>query len=201
MGSRSSKDGDIDSALKRLNKTSSALELPEDVQIRAAAVYRKISERINSNCTDCMVAASIYSACKQKGVPITLSEISSHLDVSRKEVRSTHKAISRELKLKYMPSSPSDYIPRFCTVLGLDGSVLRKAMEINAKAEEKGINSGKGSASMAAASIYLAAILETEKITQREVAEVAGITEVTIRNRYMDLADKLGDAAKIKSKL
>ncbi len=192
MSSGSSEDANH-SALSRLNRTSSALKLPEDVQNRAITVYRKISERINSNCTDCMVAASIYSACKQKGAPITLSEISSHLNVDKKEVRSAHKASSRELKLKYMPSSPSDYITRFCTVLGLNESVLRKAMEINGKAEENGINSGKGSASMAAASIYLAAFLEMEKITQREVAKVAGVTEVTVRNRYKELADKLGD--------
>ncbi|MCX6667794.1 MAG: transcription initiation factor IIB, partial [Euryarchaeota archaeon] len=30
-----------------------------------------------------------------------------------------------------------------------------------------------------------------ERRTQREVAEVAGVTEVTIRNRYKELAEKL----------
>lgn len=192
MGSGSSEYDDLDSALNRLNRTSLALKLPEDVQNRAAAVYKRISEKRISSCMECLVAASIYSACKQTGTPITLNDISSHLDVGRKEVRSAHKIIARELKLKYMPSSPSDYIPKFCAALKLNGKVLEKAIEINEKAEEKGVNSGKSAATMAAASIYLAAFLEMEKITQKEVAEVAGVTEVTIRNRYRELADKLG---------
>ncbi len=186
-------DEDLDSALNRLNKTYLALNLPEDVQIKAKALYRKIYENRANRGVDCLVAASIYSACKQKGTPITLSEISSHLNVDKKEVRSAHKAISNELKLNHMPDRPSDYIPKFCAALELNGKVLEKAIEINENAEGKGVNSGKGAASMAAASIYLAAFLEMEKITQREVAKVAGVTEVTVRNRYKELADKLGD--------
>lgn len=195
MSSKSSEDDDLYSALNRLNKTSSALKLPEDVQTRAASVYRKISERKSISCTDCMVAASIYSACKQKRTPITLNEVSSQLNVGKKEMRNAHKIISNELKLKYTPDSPSGYIPKFCAALELNGKTSRTAMEINAKAEEKGFDSGKGAASMAAASIYLAAILEMEKITQKEVAEVAGITKVTVRNRYKELTEKLGEVS------
>ncbi|MBO5519631.1 MAG: transcription initiation factor IIB, partial [Candidatus Methanomethylophilus sp.] len=43
-----------------------------------------------------------------------------------------------------------------------------------------------------AASIYIASILTNERRTQREVADVAGVTEVTIRNRYKELNEKLG---------
>lgn len=178
-----SEDKDLDTALNRLTKTSLALKLPEDVQIEAKALY--------NSCVDCLIAASIYSACKQKGVPIALSEITPYLNVSKKEVRAAHKIISNRLKLKHMPSSPSDCIPRFCTALKLNGKVLERAIEINEKAEEKGVNSGKGATTMAAASIYLAAFLEMEKITQKEVAEVAGVTELTVRNRYKELAEKL----------
>ncbi|MEK6851477.1 MAG: transcription initiation factor IIB, partial [Candidatus Thermoplasmatota archaeon] len=42
------------------------------------------------------------------------------------------------------------------------------------------------------AAIYIASILSNERRTQREVAEVAGVTEVTIRNRYKELTERLG---------
>src|SRR2546430_924203 len=45
---------------------------------------------------------------------------------------------------------------------------------------------------VAAAAIYIASILCNERRTQREVAEVAGVTEVTIRNPYKELTEKLG---------
>jgi len=42
-----------------------------------------------------------------------------------------------------------------------------------------------------------------EKRTQREVADVAGVTEVTIRNRYKELLEELNlekDIKKLKKK-
>jgi len=35
-------------------------------------------------------------------------------------------------------------------------------------------------------------LLTGEKRTQREIADVVGVTEVTIRNRYKEIIDKLG---------
>ena len=40
---------------------------------------------------------------------------------------------------------------------------------------------------MAAAALYISALLHGEKRTQREVADAAGVTEVTIRNRYKEI--------------
>ena len=44
---------------------------------------------------------------------------------------------------------------------------------------------------MATAAMYIASVFCGERITKREVAEVAGVTEITIRNRYKELAYKL----------
>jgi DNA-binding NarL/FixJ family response regulator len=43
--------------------------------------------------------------------------------------------------------------------------------------------------------------MNDEKKTQREVADVAGITEVTIRNRYKELIERLGLEDKLKAKV
>ncbi|MDI3503009.1 MAG: transcription initiation factor, partial [Archaeoglobi archaeon] len=66
-----------------------------------------------------------------------------------------------------------------------------KAIEILKQAQEKELTSGRGPTGVAAAAIYISSVLCGERRTQREVAEVAGITEVTIRNRYKELAEKL----------
>ena len=64
-------------------------------------------------------------------------------------------------------------------------------------AEKAGLTSGRGPTGIAAASLYVAALMNDEKRTQREVADVAGVTEVTIRNRYKELFNKL----KLKDKM
>ena len=60
------------------------------------------------------------------------------------------------------------------------------------KAKKHDITSGKGPTGVAAAAIYVATVLLGEKRTQREVADIVGVTEVTIRNRYKELVEKLG---------
>ena len=51
--------------------------------------------------------------------------------------------------------------------------------------------------------MYIAALINGEKRTQREVSDVGGVTEVTIRNRYKELLKKLyleKDLKKVKKK-
>jgi len=181
-------------ALSELDRLASALGLPKSVRETASVIYRKAVEKnlIRGRSIEGVVAAALYAACRQAGVPRTLDEIAAYSRVDRKEVGRTYRFIARELGLKLMPTSPTDYIPRFCTALGLDGEVQRKAIEIIKKAEEKELTSGRGPTGVAAAAIYIASILCGKRRTQREVAEVAGVTEVTIRNRYKELAEKLG---------
>ena len=90
-----------------------------------------------------------------------------------------------------MPTSPQDYISRFCSELKLSGDVQAKSIEILKDAADKELTSGRGPTGVAAASIYISSILCGERRTQREVADVAGVTEVTIRNRYKELAERL----------
>ena len=44
---------------------------------------------------------------------------------------------------------------------------------------------------MAAAAIYIACVQNNEKITQKNIAEAAGVTKVTVRNRYKTLKEQL----------
>jgi len=90
-----------------------------------------------------------------------------------------------------MPTTPQDYISRFCSELKLSGDVKAKTTEILKEAADKELTSGRGPTGIAAASLYIATVLCGERRTQREIADVAGVTEVTIRNRYKELTKKL----------
>ena len=76
----------------------------------------------------------------------------------------------------------------------------KDALEILDKARDVELTSGRGPAGIAAAALYVAALMNDEKKTQREVADIAGITEVTIRNRYKELIERLNLETKIKQK-
>ena len=96
------------------------------------------------------------------------------------------------LQISIMPSNPADYIPRFASALKLSPETQSKSIEIIEQAQDKELTSGRGPTGIAAAGLYVAALINGEKRTQREVADVAGVTEVTIRNRYKEIVKNLG---------
>jgi transcription initiation factor TFIIB len=73
----------------------------------------------------------------------------------------------------------------------MQGKTEEIAHKILTTAKELKLTSGRGPTGMAAAASYIASVLTGEKRTQREVAEIAQVTEVTIRNRYKELVERL----------
>jgi transcription initiation factor TFIIB len=183
----------IASALSELDRMASGMSLPRTVRETAAMVYRKAAKRnlVRGRSIEGVASASLYAACRQCHVPRTLDEISNAAHMSRKEIGRTYRYISRELELKLLPTIPRDYISRFCSELKLSAEVQAKTLNILVEATNKELTSGRGPTGIAAASLYIASILCGERRTQREVAEVAGVTEVTIRNRYKEITEKL----------
>ena len=139
-----------------------------------------------------MATSCLYAACRQEGIPRSLEEVSEVSRVEQKEIGRTYRYISQELGLRMEPVDPKEYVPRFCSELGVSEEVEMKAKEIIDVTAEKGLLSGKSPTGFAAAAIYAASLLCNEKQTQREVAAVAQVTEVTIRNRYQEQIEAMG---------
>jgi len=180
-------------ALTALDRMSSTLGLPRNVRETAAMIYRKAVRRklIRGRSIEGVSAAVLYAACRQCNVPRTLEEISSVAQMKKKEIGRNYRNISRKLELKLLPTTPQDYISRFSSRLSLSNDVQAKTIKILKRAASEELTSGRGPTGLAAAALYIASVLCGERRTQREVAEIAGVTEVTIRNRYKELAKKL----------
>jgi transcription initiation factor TFIIB len=180
-------------ALSSLDRMSSALSLPRNVRETAAMIYRKAvrMKLSRGRKIEGIAAAVLYAACRQCNAPRTLGEISKITDLKKKEIGKYYRDISHKLQLKLLPTVPQDYISRFCSQLSLSSEVQIKAIEIIKKALKKELVSGRGPTGIAAASIYIASVLCQERRTQREISEVSSVTEVTIRNRYKEIVNKL----------
>ncbi len=189
-------------AMSELRRVASFLNLPSVVRDEASRIYNFVLQRglVRGRSMESVIASCIYAACRSYGIPRTLDEIANASDVERKEIGRTYRFITRKLAIKITPSSPQDYISRFSSILHLSPKSQNDALRILKKADISELTSGRGPAGIAAAALYVAALINDEKKTQREVADVAGITEVTIRNRYKELIDRLGLEDKLKIK-
>lgn len=180
-------------ALALLDRMASTMGSPRSVRETAALLYRRatLKNLVRGRSIDGVAAAALYASFRQCNVPRTLDEISSVSGLSRRDIGRNYRFIAKELGLKLLPTSPENYISRFCKRLELSSTVQAKTLEILKQGSEHKITIGKGPASNAAAALYIASVICGERRTQQGIADVAGVTEVTIRNRYKELIKKL----------
>jgi len=180
-------------AMSEMDRLTSQLGVPHETKETAALVYRKALNRrlVRGRSIEGMVAATIYLSCRIHKIPRQLDEIVTEARVNRKELGQCVRLILRNVDVKVPIPSANDLMPRISADLGLDGRTVSTAMNIINEAREKGITAGKDPGGLAAAALYIAGIIEDDRRTQREIAEASNVTEVTVRNRYKDLANSL----------
>lgn len=177
--------------LSTLAKISSAMSIGKDTTNLAAEIYRKsVEERlIQGRSNDTMIAAAIYGATKINQRPRTLPEISRYARVGQKEIGKGWRLIRKELKLKVPISQPEDFVDRFCSDLGMNNDVRAQAYEIIEMLHKTEYTNGRSPTVIAAGAIYIAGIEGNQKRTQREIAEITDVTEVSIRTCYKHIVE------------
>ena len=188
-------------ALGELRRLSSFLNLPTSIEEEAGKIYTEAVQKnlVRGRSIESVVAGVVYAACRRQNIPRTLDEIAEASGIDKKEIGRSYRYVTRELRIKILPSNPVDYISRFASVLGYGPETQSRGIEILSKA----LTSGRGPIGIAAAALYIAWLLEGERRTQRDISEVSGVTEVTIRNRYKEIITKLNledEIKKIKAK-
>ncbi|KXA98995.1 transcription initiation factor IIB [candidate division MSBL1 archaeon SCGC-AAA259M10] len=195
-----STDRNLAFALSEINRMSSQLGLSRSVQEIAAKIYREAVEEdlIRGRSIEGVASAVLYIACREAQVPRTLEEVAEASRVDVKEIGKTHRFLIRELGIDLPLTDPSKYVARFGSELGISGETRVEAMNIIRRAQEKKLTSGKSPSGIAAAAIYIASQKSGEQRTQREVARVADVTEVTVRNRYKELVEELDEEIEVQ---
>jgi transcription initiation factor TFIIB len=180
-------------ALSEISKIAKNLNLPKNIIETASVIYRKaVKQRlVRGRTIQGVTAAAIYVACRQCGVTRTLEDVSQASPMSKKEVGRSYRFLIKKLHFFIRPVKAGQYITKFCNQLTMQGKVEEIAHRILFVAKELKLTSGRGPTGMAAAASYIASVLTGERKTQREIAEIAQVTEVTIRNRYKELVDRL----------
>jgi len=180
-------------ATTELKRISSNLSLPNHVKKEGMRLYIEAFKRklLRGRSINAMVAACLYVACRQKGIPRTLQEILEEASVSPKDVRRSISILMKEFKLKTHNTDPVALIPRYVTDLGLDSEIVALTSRILTAYVSNFPISGIDPKGLCAGAIYIACKLRNIELTQLQIADSIGITEVTLRSRYKELKKKL----------
>ena len=191
-----SKEKNLSIALRELDKMGDKLGVSQAVKERAAYIYRKALDRglLRGRSITGIAAASLYAAFRVTETPRTLKDIAAVENLDKKAVARDYRILLREMDLSMPVADAAKNVNRIASKVGLSERVARKAIEIVRMTEEREISAGKAPMGLAASALYLAGVIEGEVKTQKEIAEAASVTEVTVRNRYKGLRSDLGQA-------
>jgi len=182
-------DRNFRQAFSELDRLKDKLAVGDAVIEKAAYIYRKALDKglVRGRSISALIAASLYAACRDTETPRTLKDVGHSSNIKRKDIARCYRLLLRELGLRMPVVDPIKCIARIASKAGLSEKTKREATKILKTAEEIKISAGKDPMGLAAAALYVACVTNGENKTQRDVAEAAGVTEVTIRNRYKGL--------------
>jgi len=182
-------DRNLRQALNELDKLKDKLTIPSSVLEKAAYIYRKALDKqlVRGRTISGMIASSLYAACRDAETPRTLKDIADAANVKRKEIARCYRKLHRELDLKMPVVDSIQCIARISSKLKITEKTKRYAIKVLQDAQDRKESAGKDPMGLAATALYLSCVQNGVSITQRDLAEAAGVTEVTIRNRYKGL--------------
>jgi transcription initiation factor TFIIB len=190
---RTSSDISLIQAFNELDIVKDKLALPDAVVEKSAYIYRKAKSNglTRGRTISGLVAASIYTACREMGTPRTLKDIAAAANINPKHLAKAYRLLLIELDIKVPLVDRIKCIARVANKANLTEKTKRQAIRIMDEITQMQISAGKNPMGLAATILYLSCLKTGENKTQTDISQAAGVTEVTLRNRFKELKKKL----------
>jgi len=194
----SSTDRNLKKAFEQLDILKGKVGLSDAIIEKSAYIYRKAQERgfIRGRSIPPVLAAVVYIACREMGISRTLNDIAIASNIRRTELSRTYRILVLELDIKVPMVDLMKCIVRVANKALITEKTKYRAMNTLKVVTQNGISAGKDPMGLAASILYLSCLNTGEHKTQLDISSAAGVTEVTVRNRFKDLKSRL-DLSKI----
>lgn len=161
-------------------------DLPQQIEQEAASLYRHSVERglVTGRSIRGVTAACVYIAAREAKIPRKIEDVGSAFDmtsdVEEKELKRTIRLVARNLGTHHI-TGPEEYFEKFHSDLGLPPSVLGDARDLWVDVKDNLSWQGKKPSGVAGVILYFVSQNSDSSRTQKEVCDVCGISEVTLR--------------------
>ena len=188
-----STDRNLRIAFSELNTLKDKLGLTDAIIEKTAYIYRKAQERglTRGRSVSAVITAAVYISCRELGIPKTLKEIAEANNIRHKIIGKCYRVLISELDIKTPILDPMKCIIKVANKANLNEKTRRQAIDVMNDVTQNEISTGKNPMGLAATVLYVSCIKTGEYKTQKDLAEAAGINDVTLRNGFKYLQDKL----------
>ena len=185
-------------AFRDISSWCDQFSLPKTISDIAKQLYKRADEEklLRGKSLDAVIAACIFIACRQAHVPRTFREMCTLTHVPKKTLGQCYKTLEKAFNLAAgagqttqntradpgaTATNPQDLLARYCNHLGLPHLVQSTASEIILAGKERAFTDGRSPISIASGSIYFTTQLLGVPMPMKELCDVAGVSESTVK--------------------
>lgn len=178
-------------SFKEIQAMCERIGLHKIVVDSAKQLFKSVEDKklLKGKTNEAIMASCIYIACREQNVTRTFKEICELTKTSKKEIGRCYKSLQPMFEKPAKQISLPAYISRFSSNLNIKSDVEKNALLIATRATEMGTLAGKSPISLVAASMYFVISLSNDSKSAKDIADVAGCTEATLKNAYKSLYD------------
>jgi transcription initiation factor TFIIB len=197
-----STDRNLMRAFGELGRQRDKLGMSDAMIDKTAYIYRKALAKglVRGRSTSAILSAAIYIACREMGAVRSLKDVGEITDVKRKVVSRSYRILIQQLEMIIPVIDPTKCIAMIANKARLSEKSKRMAIDTMKDLTNTDASAGKRPMGLAATILYLSCLRNDEAVTQKDIAEAAGVTEVTMRNRIKDLKSRSMSSA-VKNRL
>ena len=190
---RDSSSRNFTTAFVLLGKLKDKLSLTPSIVEKTAYTYRKVQEDglIRGRTIGAVLVACLYITCREQGVSRTIDELAEASNIRRKAIAKIYRDIVFHLERKIPQVNYFQCIDKIANKIELNEITTRHARDFMKKVLQQEFSAGKDPMGFAGAVLYVSLQMEGKTVRQIDIADAAGVTEVTIRNRAKELKSKL----------
>jgi len=183
-------------AYKEIGAMCEAIHLSKTVSDTVKHLFKKVNDAgaFRGKSQETVIAGCIFIACRQCKVPRTFREVFALTNVPKKEIGRIFKALEKffgaqneEMQIatpEIKSTSAAELCIRYCSQLNLNAQCTKVSQALADKMGTVGSLAGRSPLSAAAACIYFASHLMKQPKNAKQISQVAGVSDGTIRTSY-----------------
>jgi len=177
----------LTNAFRQLDALKDKLSLSDVVAEKTAYIYRRVQQDglVRGRKINAVLGASLYLACREFGIPRSIREIIKANNGKYSETARAYRQIILHLDIKIPQLNIYKIIEKVGRNANIEEKNIRIALKLMKKLEVTGFSAGRDPMGLAGAILYVALTFctnpKTRKVTQSQIAQAAGVSEVTIR--------------------
>ncbi|NIQ05170.1 MAG: transcription initiation factor IIB family protein [Candidatus Korarchaeota archaeon] len=176
-------------AISLIDDLINKLHLPHFIREDAIKRYKQLmrEKKLRKDIVPAIAAALVYLVCRRSRIPLPLQRVAEESGVPKSDIVKNYSEILELLRLEVPPPSIEGLAMFLAKKADLQPKTVALSRKIASKLKNEISQIGKDPNGVAAAAVYTAAKRKGEDVTQEEIANIASITSITLRNQLEGL--------------